>query len=147
MIENMASTELKDAEIILNLWFVYDDLGLIYSLRVRAYVGTGTQEEKLALLQKFSLSDYLIAQPFPVPERFSITVVGEGTTRMPVTSAQVLRAVNEIALFEDAIREIERQLPAQTDLTIPRRPLVCLTPLQGDESGSIRPVFDGTERL
>ena len=38
-------------EIILNLWYVIDDEGLIYSLRARCYVHSGTDEEKLAFLR------------------------------------------------------------------------------------------------
>ena len=34
---------MENPEIIFNLWFVYDDLGAIYSLRGRAYVGTGDE--------------------------------------------------------------------------------------------------------
>ena len=36
-------------EIILNLWYVIDDDGLIYSLRARCYVHSGTDEEKRLL--------------------------------------------------------------------------------------------------
>jgi hypothetical protein len=43
-------------------------------------VGSGDDEEKLALLRRFAETDYLIAQPFPVPERFHTTIV-EGNNR------------------------------------------------------------------
>jgi hypothetical protein len=42
----MASTE-----VVLNLWYVRDDEGVIYSLRAKAYVVDGSEEEKLAFLQ------------------------------------------------------------------------------------------------
>jgi hypothetical protein len=66
----MKLEEMDNPEIIVNLWFVHDDLGAIYSLRGRAFVGTGTDEEKLALLERLSWIDYLIAQPFPIPQQF-----------------------------------------------------------------------------
>jgi len=57
-----------EPEIILNLWFVRDHRGLLYSLRARCYVATGSDEEKLAFLRGFATQDYLIAQEFPLPE-------------------------------------------------------------------------------
>jgi hypothetical protein len=44
-------------------------------------------------------------------------------------------------LYEDIFRQIEKQLPAQTHLTISRDPLICVTPLLGDEYGNIAPKF------
>src|ERR1035437_5668829 len=73
----------ENAELILNLWYVYDDTGVVYSLRARCYVGSGSDEEKLALLRRFAQTDYLIAQPFPVPERFTTRTV-EGNTKKKV---------------------------------------------------------------
>lgn len=70
-------------EIIMNLWYVIDHEGLIYSLRARCYVHSGTDEEKLAFLQKCAETDYLIAQSFPVPERFHTTIIdGEKKRRV-----------------------------------------------------------------
>jgi hypothetical protein len=84
----------ENAELILNLWYVYDDTGLVYSLRARCYVGSGDDEEKLALLRHFAQIDYLIAQPFPVPERFHTTIV-EGNTqkKVPVVHLYVRRTI------------------------------------------------------
>ena len=45
---------MNDFEIILNLWYVYGVDGLIYSLRARAYVHKGNEEQKLKLLQSFA---------------------------------------------------------------------------------------------
>ncbi len=63
---------MSDPEIILNLWYVVDDLGYIYSLRARAYLGSGSDDEKLAMLQKYAKTDYLIAKAFPIPKQFHI---------------------------------------------------------------------------
>ena len=68
---------MADNEIILNLWYVHDNNGFIYSLRARCYVGSGADDEKLTLLRRFAQTDYLIAQPFPIPERFHTTIVRE----------------------------------------------------------------------
>jgi hypothetical protein len=66
-------------EIVVNLWYLFDELGIIYSLRARADIVSGADEEKLALLRKFSETDYLIAQPFPVPKRLHTTFVGKNS--------------------------------------------------------------------
>lgn len=42
-------------EIILNLWYVHHDMGYIYSLRVRCYIGVGNDQEKLRFLQQHAL--------------------------------------------------------------------------------------------
>ena len=34
-------------EVIMNLWYVRDGEGIIYSLRAKAYVAVGSDEEKL----------------------------------------------------------------------------------------------------
>jgi len=132
-----------DPEIILNLWYVYDDMGIIYSLRARAYLGFGTDEEKLAFLQQFARTDYLIAQPFPIPDRLQMKLV-EGTEKrkLPVVPKQAVDALGgAYVLFEEVFLQLEKQMPAQTRLTIGKNPLVCITPLLGDNKNNILPCF------
>jgi hypothetical protein len=140
---------MNNTEIIMNLWYVTDDEGLIYSLRARCYLHGGTDEEKLAFLRSFAEKDYLIAQPFPVPDGFHIHLVGgDKEQQIPVGSYSAIReTVPFISLFEDAIQAMEKQLPAQTKFNIGSDPLVCVTPLLGDENGNLRPLTANTERL
>ena len=139
----------ENPEIIFNFWYVHDDMGVIYSLRARAYVGVGTDEEKLSMLKKTSEIDYVIAHPYPIPERFHLEIVeGSERQKMPVFHVNMLNTLdNPIALFEDAIKDIEDNLPAQTDLKISETPLTCLTPLLGNDEGEIVPVFDKSHRF
>jgi hypothetical protein len=136
-------------EIILNLWYVVDDSGTIYSLRARCYVHNGTEEEKLAFLRSCAETDFLVAQPFPIPERLHTTVVeGNNRQKMPIASHSALQATDGVGvLFEEVFQEMEKQLPAQTKLSIGRDPLVCITPLLGDEHGNMRPLTTNTGRL
>jgi len=143
---------MNEPEIILNLWYLFDDRGVIYSLRARAYVHAGSDEEKLEFLHGVAERDYLIARPFPIPERLHTTVVDEdGQRKVPVMLMQVLETqggyVTVAGLFEEAIRAIERDLPGQTRMTIPQAPLTCLTPLFVDDEGNIQPRIDGQKRL
>ena len=130
---------MNDPEITLNLWFVHDELGLIYALRVRPYVGTGTEHEKLAVLQGFANFDYLIAQQFSIPERFHVEIEENGKRRRsPVAPKELLNGLDSpITLFEDAIKAIEVDLPPY-GLAIPEAPLFCTTALlRADESGRL----------
>jgi len=127
-------------EIILNLWYVIDDMGVIYALRARAYIGTGSDEEKMALLQQYALVDYLIARIFPIPSKFHI----DGQPIYHKAGLDLMSSPAE--LFEEAIQALQRDLPSQTPLDIPTKPLVCVTPLMGDDDGNIRPQFSDIER-
>ncbi|MCP4607533.1 MAG: hypothetical protein GY845_02295 [Planctomycetes bacterium] len=134
----------KTEEVCLNLYYVHDDEGLIYSLRVHPYVLGGTEEEKTAFLRERALLDYQIAKSFPIPERFHIQV---GSHKMPVEHISQLRLLDSpIALFEDAIRETEELFPGQHDMKIPDSPIVCVTPLYGDDDTDPIPHFEGTQR-
>lgn len=139
---------MNDREVVLNLWYVRDEEGIIYSLRVKAYLIEGTDEEKLAFLQERARLDYLIAEPFEIPERFHLTTgVGRNAKRMPVAHVNMLETLDSrIALFEDAFKTIENRFPAQSDLNIPQDPVVCSTPLMQNKLGIIEPHFTGQIR-
>ena len=134
-------------EITINLWYVQDPEGMIYSLRARAYVGFGSEDDKIELLRHFAPIDYLIARPFPIPEAFHVHFAESGI-KMPVAYRKGLDLLNgPLDIFEHAIRALNDDLPAQTKLEITGSPLICLTTLVGEESDSIRPVIEGTRRL
>jgi hypothetical protein len=92
----MRPNGMSSPEIIMNLWYVIDDLGVIYSLRARCYVHSGGDEEKLAFLRSCAETDFLIAQSFPVPERLHTTVIEGETPKkhlLPPTGHSKLLAV------------------------------------------------------
>ena len=136
-------------EIILNLWFVIDDDGLIFSLRARCYVHSGTDEEKLAFLRSFAETDYLVATPFSIPEEFHVTMdYGDKKERVPMATYKGLRETGHFpVLFEKVYDAMQAQLPAQTKLVIGQSPIVCITPLLGDEDGNMRPLTKNTETI
>ena len=141
---------MKTPEIMFNLWYVHGSDGFIYSLRVRAYVGTGTEEENLALLRKFASIDYLIARPFTIPARSHVIekVIGGQEERLPIASTLALKVEDSlIALFEEAILEMEKAFPAQSKIKVSESPLVCITPLAGDDDGNIKPEFHTTRQV
>jgi hypothetical protein len=132
-------------EIILNLWSVQDSQGIIYSLRARAYVALGSDEEKLSMLTTFAQTDYLIARSFPIPENFHTRINGQ---LLQVAHAGLLESsVPPLAIYEDAINALNNDLPAQTDLQISADPIVCLTVLLSDASGNLKPLTTHQKRL
>ncbi|HEY1462689.1 MAG TPA: hypothetical protein VGF44_04665 [Terriglobales bacterium] len=128
-------------EIILNLWYVVDDHGMIYSLRARCYICTGIDEDKLAMLRRFAVSDYQIAQMFPIPDRFHTTIVeGDTKRKLAVVGLDSLEATGGVMmLFEDVLVALENSLPTTTKLSIGREPLVCITPLIADDNNQLTP--------
>jgi hypothetical protein len=137
---------MNEAEIILNLWWVHDEAGFIHSLRVRPYIGIGTDDEKLTFLQRFANVDYHIARPFAVPERFHLEFEDDGELRrIPVAPLDVLNCLDSpIELWEDAIKAVEADLPAHTRLRIPNDPILCSTALLSDDAGRL---FSGRQTL
>ena len=135
-------------EVILNLWYVRDEEGIIYSLRAKAYVAESSEEEKLRFLQDRARLDYLIAEPFDVPARFHTTIgIGQHATQMPVGHIAMLQTLDTpIALFEDAIKAIEARFPAQSNLSVLENPLICTTPLMQNAKGIIEPRITGQIR-
>jgi hypothetical protein len=136
-------------EIILNLWYVHDEQGVIYSLRARTYVAMGSDEEKLQLLQRHATLDYLIATPFPVPERFHTTFIElDGKKKMPVALRSAIESTVGLQnMFEDVFVAMEKALPAQTKLSIGTDPLVCITPVLGNDDGVLRVNIEGEKRF
>jgi len=124
-------------EVCLNLYYVYDDQGIIYSLRIHPYVIEGSDEKKLNFLRERAPYDYLIARPFEIPKNFYIFINNE---RVPVGHITMLKTLDSpLAIFEDAIKEVEDSFPAQSAISISESPIICITALRGDEDGNIYP--------
>jgi len=133
-------------EVILNLWYVRDEEGIIYSLRAKPYVADGTDEHKLEFLQERAKLDYLIAEPFEVPVQFHMTTGAlPDAKKMPVGHVMMLQKIMgaPIALFEQAIKTLEARFPAQSNVQIPEDPLVCVTALMQNAKGVIEPRITG----
>lgn len=142
---------MENPEIIVNLWYVYDEKGLVWSLRARCYIHEGSDEEKRRFLQSVAHTDYLIAQVFPIPEKCYIEITdGQRKARIPALHCESFKIYESAAhhpAFEHVLEQLEKQLPAQTKLSIGQRPMLCVTPLFGDEAGNIAPKYDRKTRF
>lgn len=135
-----------EPEICVNLWcFVDEQTGLIYLLAGRAYALTGTTEEKLALLQRLSLSDFCAARTFPVPWHYSVHTPGEEPIE-GVVAPQAVRLIHA-ELFEHVFQGLEKDLPVHFQtvagepqphrLKIPDNPLCVTTCVVEYEDGRL----------
>lgn len=86
-------------EIILNLWFVQDEDGIIYSLRARAYVGQGSDDQKLDFLRSCATVDYLIARVFPIPSAFHFRFGHTGEAQPVAYRPALAGFASPIAIF------------------------------------------------
>lgn len=126
------------AEVCANLWYVVDEKGFVYSLRIKLYVCDSTEEEKEAFLLSRAYLDYLVARPFPVPERYGTTfITDEGReTKYPVIHHDDAVLFGGLyRLFRDGLDTMEKDLPAQTRLAIPEPLLMRITALTNESDG------------
>ena len=141
------------AEIVVSLWAVYDaGTGLIYALSGRAYLASGSDSEKLALLQRRAATDYVTATRYEVPSRFRVNFP-DGTVQEKVATLNAVTDPNA-QLFEETFRNIESELrtdPAMREQRaaaqkLPSNPLCVTTVLYEDDAGNIRPLITDDDR-
>ena len=128
--------------VILNLWYVVDQGGAVSSLRARAYIGTGSDADDLAVLHGGRHTDYPIGREFPVPERFC---PGEGAA--PASVLDELKDRQD--LFEDAVEQIRAGIPEGGGPGLGEKPFACVTALSRDGLGRVMPADragDSSER-
>ncbi len=116
-----------ETEVILNLWYVADQSGLVLSLKGRAYVAEGTEKDKLALLHSRALLDYKIAQDFPVPEKYNTKNAFFGINGLYMS--EVNDPNMQPYIFKEVINGLEEQFSNIRKMEIPQTPLIVCTPL------------------
>lgn len=132
--------DVKEPEVILNLWYVFDELGFINKLLGRMYIGFGKDEDKLNFLHNFCCTDYLIANSYQIPERYWTNFVEfpDRDNRLPLIHLNnVPHLGGFMVLFEDVFQDLNSQLDIDFNLSISKQPLVCITPLRIDKDGAI----------
>lgn len=78
-IEDVRRNPTDEGEVILNLWYETDG-SIISSLRSKAYVASGSDQEKLTFLQRRANTDFAEARVHGVPDslKTEIKLVGGG---------------------------------------------------------------------
>ena len=131
--------QLRDFEIVFNLWYMRDEAGFIYSLRAKPYVAWGGDRDLWRFLETREYMDYHIAREFEIPERFRVTVatpVGmkmlSATHRDGFSSKQSL-----VGLFADALDVLTADFPKKDTLSLTDEPAVYLTARTRDDRGCV----------
>ncbi|MDX1461354.1 MAG: hypothetical protein R3348_09895 [Xanthomonadales bacterium] len=145
--EDVRRNRTEEGEVILNLWYVTDGF-IISSLRSRAYVASGTDEEKLSFLRKRANSDFTNAQSHPIPEsmKAEIKLVGESgdaTVGRECTHQMLELMGGYVALFRDVISAT----PSHGHRFDKSQAMMCVTGLVKGPDGKLSVKIDRTESL
>lgn len=131
-------------EIILNLWYYVDeDQQFIFPLADRAYMATGTDEEKTTLLKQLAETDYPLALKLPTPDRY-VTFYADKMRPGIAPVAELDDPATQ--LFEEVYQAIEANLAKAAeerncpvdDYKIPDNPLFVMTALYQEDEGGVR---------
>jgi hypothetical protein len=138
----------ESAEIVLNLWFLIDErLGFAYGLLGRAYMMSGSDDNKLRILHTLAYTDHYLAKKFNVPHRYSV-VDPAGNERKGLIHPSILMELGASAVFKELIDELENELPPKViwvdgemkseKQKIPEAPLMVCTGLLEYQDGYIK---------
>lgn len=140
-------------ELVVCLWaFLDSGLRLIYALAGRVYCLTGDDESKLQTLRELSRFDFRSVGRLPVPKRFVLSFP-DGSERRGFVPPQAVFDPNA-TLFEDLIKELERQMPPISDFVrntairqvLPDDPLGVRTIVFEDGRGNCRAIVDEEDK-
>jgi len=145
-IEDVRTSKDSDGEIILNLWYVTGGT-FIYELRMKKYVASGTDDQKLKILQIRSKNDFNNAQVYPVPENMKSEVnISSELNENKKVQMCMLSTLDfmggKLALF----REIILNVPNHGFHYDPQNTMICITTLV-NKDGQLSAQIDGFEHL
>lgn len=118
-----------EAELCMNAWYFTDHLRVVMRLAAKVYALRGTDEEKLAELQRLAATDHITATVGKVPPRYTL-VLPDGQLEGAVTHEQMKQ--DPITVFEELFTVIENDLPdliVSVDDEYQRRPMKLPEPL------------------
>lgn len=131
-------------EIILNLWYYVDEeQQFIFALAGRAYMASGTDEEKTALLKQLAATDYPLVLKLPTPDRY-VTFYADKMRPGIAPASELDDPATQ--LFEVVYQAIEADLAKMAedrdwpldDYKIPDNPLFVMTALYQEDGGGVR---------
>lgn len=145
-VEDLRESKDSEGEIILNLWYMTSGT-FIYELRMKKYVASGTDDQKLQILQNRSRNDFSNAQVYPVPENMKsqVNLFSESneTKIVHMCMLSTLELLGgKLALFREIILNVTNH-GFHYD---PQNPMICVTALV-NKDGQLSAQIDGFERL
>jgi len=130
---------MNNQEIIVNLWYLIDELGFINEVRGRMYIVGGSDAEKLKYLHKYTHTDFIISPSHKLPETIK-TNFEDGTYNV-IHYKDMKISGGEGILFGDLFNEMEKSISANSILKFPADPLTVITPLSKNDDGILAPSF------
>lgn len=131
-------------ETILNLWYIVDeDHQYIFGIAGRAYIASGTDDEKTALLKQLATTDFPMALRLPVPDHYE-TFYADRMRPGIVPVAELDNPATQ--LFEELYQAIDAELAEKAEkmresadtYKIPDNPLYVMTALYLEDEGGAR---------
>ena len=151
--ETTHASAVETPEVVLNLWAYVDEAGYILRLAGKSYVMDGEDDNKLALLQKLSRTDFFSAGWCKVSPNFKITNP-DGEEMTGVATASLLAdPISHSHLFGPLIEQLASSIPEQLRsydgdyesfrLDLPQDPLCVTTVIMEYEDGTLIPMVSG----
>lgn len=124
------------SELCFNLWAIVDEeTQLVYSYSGKVYALTGSDEEKLRILQTLAAHDHLTVPTRSIPDRF-VLVTDDGN----INATSMATVSNpDSSFWEELFAQLVDELPPiirfvgsnaiETKLLLPEDPLACITTL------------------
>lgn len=137
----------EDGGIICNLWYVTNRT-IISSLRAKAYVASGSDDEKLQFLRKRANHDFHDAQVHPIPEDLKADVhFVDGSTEVAAGKACAHATLEFMGGYPALFREILQNTPKTSFRFDPRQAMMCITCLEKGHDGKLSVRIDKTTQL
>jgi len=130
---------MNNQEIIVNLWYLIDELGFINEVRGRMYIVGGSDDEKLRYLHNYTHTDFMISSSHKLPETIK-TNFEDGTYNV-IHYKDMKISGGEGVLFGDLFNEMEKSISPTAILKFPADPLTVITPLSENDEGILAPSF------
>jgi hypothetical protein len=124
-----------EKEIILNLWYITDESGLIYSLKAKPYVHYGSDELKTNFLKERANLDFEVAKDFYLPENVHVVFPEGSLNLVPVSVLNSDYGINQV--FGKVFEGIEKELSVTCNLELPSNPLYVITALYLSEDKKV----------
>lgn len=144
---------LRNPEVCLNLWAYSGEDGTILRLAGKTYVMEGADDEKLALLKRLSVSDFLCALWHKVPDSFTIQHTEFGVMRGAAHASMMSDPQYRERLFGPLIEILAAAIPEQLRsidgeyeifrMDLPQEPLCVSTVVMENEDGTLVPMVSG----
>lgn len=146
-IEDVRTSKHEDGEIIWNLWYVTNRT-IISSLRAKAYVASGSDDEKLQFLRKRANHDFHDAQVHPIPDDLKADVrFVDGSTEVTAGKACAHATLEFMGGYRALFREILLNTPKTNFRFDPQQAMMCITGLEKSQDGKLSVRIDKTTQL